>query len=85
VKNLVISTLLIFSTACADLEATDTTPGCSVSHPDYYVTVVYCAGELANVDVMCDPTGSITRDECVELDQFSFNKTCDQIDKCWEL
>ena len=70
-KNLVASAILILSIACADLEATDTTPHCSTSHPDYYVTVVYCEGELANVDVMCDPTGDITREECVYPEELS--------------
>jgi|SaaInlV_150m_DNA_6_1039752.scaffolds.fasta_scaffold153973_1 hypothetical protein len=83
-KNLVASAILILSIACADLEATDTTPHCSTSHPDYYVTVVYCEGELANVDVMCDPTGDITREECVYPEELSFSKACDTIDKCWE-
>jgi len=83
-KSLVISAIVVLLTACADLEATDTTPQCSVSHPDYYVTVTYCEGELANVDVMCDPTGGIERSECVESSELSFSKTCDIIDKCWE-
>lgn len=83
-KYLVVSTLLILSSACADLEATDTTPNCNTSHPDYYVTVVYCEGELANVGVMCDPAGGISRNECVEIDESRFNKSCDTIDKCWK-
>ena len=84
-QSLVISSALFLLTACADLEATDTTPYCSTSHPDYYVTVVYCEGELANVNVMCDPTGDILREECVQSEELSFSKTCDTIDKCWEI
>lgn len=84
-KSLVISSTLFLLTACADLEATDTTPYCDTSHLDYYVTVTYCGGELANVDVMCDPTGGISRDDCVQSEELSFSKTCDTIDKCWEL
>ena len=83
-KYFTVIMLSILTAACADLESTNITPGCNAAHPDYYVTVVYCNGELANVDVMCDPNGDIEREECVDgSEQLEFSRACDVVDKCW--